>query len=297
MFDWNDLRYFLELQRSGRLLTAAQRLKTTHATVARHIEAIEKSLGTALFVQHAQGYELTPAGEALLKHAEAMENVALLAEDELTHSAAPLGKIRLGVAEGLGVMFLASRMGGLFDRYPGLEVELVAVPRFVSILNREAEISIHLERPSVDQLVTRKLTDYRLALYASRAYLERNPPIEKREDLAAHAWIDYVDDLLFSQELKFLSSFCRNPKVVFHSTSVIAQHQAARSGLGIAVLPCFMASADPELVALLPGEGIMRSYWISSRRELHKSVRLRVLWDYVVELCAREQGLLLGESD
>ena len=115
MFDWNDLRFFLELQRSGRLLTAAQRLKTTHATVARHIDAIEKSLGTALFVQHAQGYELTPAGEALLKHAEAMENVALLAEDELTHSAAPLGKIRLGVAEGLGVMFLAARMGGLCD--------------------------------------------------------------------------------------------------------------------------------------------------------------------------------------
>jgi DNA-binding transcriptional LysR family regulator len=72
-------------------------------------------------------------------------------------------------------------------------------PRFVSIPNREAEISIHLERPSVDQLVTRKLTDYRLALYASRAYLDRHPPIEKREDLAAHAWIDYVDDLLFSQ--------------------------------------------------------------------------------------------------
>jgi len=296
MFDWNDLRFFLELQRSGRLLTAAQRLKTTHATVARHIEAIEKSLGTALFVQHAHGYELTPSGEALLKHAEAMENVALLAEDELTHTAAPLGKIRLGVAEGLGVMFLASRMGGLFERYPGLEVELVAVPRFVSILNREAEISIHLERPSVDQLVTRKLTDYRLALYASRAYLARNPPIEKREDLAAHAWIDYVDDLLFSQELKLLSSFCRNPKVVFHSTSVIAQHQAARSGLGIAVLPCFMAASDPDLVSLLPGEWIQRSYWISSRRELHKSVRLRVLWDYVVELCAREQPLLLGES-
>jgi DNA-binding transcriptional LysR family regulator len=79
MFDWNDLRYFLELQRSGRLLTAAKRLNTTHSTVARHIEAIEQPLGTALFVQHAQGYELTPAGQALLKHAEAMENVALLA--------------------------------------------------------------------------------------------------------------------------------------------------------------------------------------------------------------------------
>ena len=69
MFDWNDLRFFLELQRSGRLLTAAKRLNTTHSTVARHIESIEKHLGTALFVQHAQGYELTPSGQALLKHA------------------------------------------------------------------------------------------------------------------------------------------------------------------------------------------------------------------------------------
>ncbi|MCY1269045.1 MULTISPECIES: LysR family transcriptional regulator [Pseudomonas] len=296
MFDWNDLRFFLELQRSGRLLTAARRLNTTHATVARHIEAIEKSLGTALFVQHAQGYEMTPAGEALLKHAEAMENVALLAQEEITQSTAPLGKIRVGVTEGLGIMFLASRMNGLFERYPGLEVELVAVPRFVSILNREAEISIHLERPAADMLVTRKLTDYRLALYASQDYLDRSPPLRSREDLGRHAWIGYVDDLLFSQELMFLNSFCRNPRVVFHSTSVIAQQQAARSGLGIAVLPCYMASADPGLVPLLPDESIQRSYWISTRRELHKSVRLRVLWDYVVQMCEREQGLLLGPA-
>jgi DNA-binding transcriptional LysR family regulator len=288
------LALFFELQRSGRLLTAARRLNTTHATVARHIESIEKSLGTALFVQHAQGYEMTPAGEALLKHAEAMENVALLAQEEITQSTAPLGKIRVGVTEGLGIKFLASRMIGLFERYPGLEVELVAVPRFVSILNREAEISIHLERPSADMLVTRKLTDYRLALYASQSYLDKAPPLHSREDLGRHAWIGYVDDLLFSQELMFLNSFCRSPRVVFHSTSVIAQQEAARSGLGIAVLPCYMAASDPELVALLPDESIERSYWISTRRELHKSVRLRVVWDYVVGLCEAEQGLLRG---
>ncbi|MNI68066.1 LysR substrate binding domain protein [compost metagenome] len=142
-------------------------------------------------------------------------------------------------------------------------------------------------------LVTRKLTDYRLALYASQAYLDRAPPLHSREDLSRHAWIGYVDDLLFSQELMFLNSFCRNPQVVFHSTSVIAQQQAARAGLGIAVLPCYMASDDPQLVPLFPEESIQRSYWISTRRELHKSVRLRVMWDYIVQMCEREQGLLL----
>lgn len=191
-------------------------------------------------------------------------------------------------------MFITSRLRGLFERYPGLEVELVAVPRFVSILNREAEISIHLDRPNADLLITRKLTDYRLALYASRVYLDKAPPLNNRDDLANHYWIGYVDDLLFSQELLFLNNFCRTPTVTFRSTSVIAQQQAARAGLGIAVLPNYMASNDPELVRVLPEESVQRSYWISTRRELHKSVRLRVVWDFLLELCQEEQGVLLA---
>jgi DNA-binding transcriptional LysR family regulator len=101
--------------------------------------------------------------------------------------------------------------------------------------------------------------------------------------------------LLFSQELLFLNSFCRAPNVVFRSTSVIAQQAAARAGLGIAVLPNYMARHDPTLVRVLPGETIQRSYWICTRRELHKSVRLRVVWDYLLALCAAEQSELLAE--
>ena len=296
MFDWNDLRFFLELQRSGRLLTAAKRLNTTHSTVARHIESIEKHLGTALFIQHAQGYEMTPAGQSLLKHAEAMENLALLAQEDISQSFNPLGKIRLGVTEGIGICFITPRIGQLFERYPGLEVEMVAVPRFISILNREAEISVHLDRPNADLLITRKLTDYRLALYASPDYLRNSPPLRDREDLAVHQWIGYVDDLLFSRELLFLDSFCRAPTVAFRSTSVMAQQNAARAGLGIAVLPIYMANDDLALVRVLPSETILRSYWISTRRELHKSVRLRVVWDFLLQLCALEQKVLMGEE-
>lgn len=294
MFDWNDLRFFLELQRSGRLLTAARRLGTTHTTVARHIEHIETQLGTALFVQHAQGYELTPAGQALVKHAEAMENAALLAQEAITQTLTPMGKVRLGVTEGLGIAFLTPRMGQLLARYPGLEAELVAVPRFVSILNREVEISIQLEKPQADLLISRKLTDYRLALYASPQYLARAAPLNTREDLGQHHWIGYVDDLLFSQELLFLDGFCRNPHVVYRSTSVLAQQFAARAGLGIAVLPNYMARHDPALHRLLPAETIQRSYWVSCRRELHRSVRLRVVWDFLMELCAEGQGELMA---
>lgn len=294
MFDWDDVRFFLELHRSGRLLAAAKRLNTTHSTVARHIERIERTLGAALFVQQAQGYELTPAGNALLRHAEAMENSALMAQEEITQSIMPLGKIRLGTAEGIGVCFLTPRMPQLFERYPGLQVELVAVPRFVNILNREAEISIHLERPEADMLITRKLSDYRLGLYASPGYLASAPALEHRDQLSQHQWIGYVDDLLFSQQLLLLNSFCRSPNVVFRSTSVLAQQLAAHAGLGIAVLPQYMAAQDARLCRVLPTECIQRTYWISTRKELHKSVRLRVVWDFLTDLCTREASVLMA---
>ncbi|MNW14306.1 LysR substrate binding domain protein [compost metagenome] len=76
---------------------------------------------------------------------------------------------------------------------------------------------------------------------------------------------------------------------------MIAQQHAARAGLGIAVLPNFMARHDSRLVRVLPSETIQRSYWICTRRELHKSVRLRVVWDYLLALCAAEQSELLAE--
>lgn len=296
MFDWGDLRYFLELHRTGRLLAVAKRMGTTHATVARHIEQLERGLGTQLFVQHTGGYQLTPAGQALLQHAEAMENTALLAQEELSQSISPLGQVRIGVTEGLGNGFLAQRLGGLLKQYPGLEVELVSVPRFVSITNREADIAITLEQPSADLLISRLLTRYRLGLYASPAYLREAPPLRSREDLNQHAWIGYVDDLLFTQELMFQQSFCRHPQVIFRSTSVSAQQQAARSGVGLAILPHFVGAYDLQLQPVLPELFIERKYWMSTRRELHRSVRLRLVWDYLLGLCEQEQAVLMGGS-
>jgi DNA-binding transcriptional LysR family regulator len=296
VFDWGDLRYFLELHRSGRLMAVARRMNTTHATVSRHIDNLERGLGTQLFVQHTGGYQLTPAGQALLQHAEAMENTALLAQEELSQSISPLGKVRIGVTEGLGNGFLAQRMGALLRDYPGLEVELVSVPRFVSITNREADIAITLEQPSADLLISRLLTCYRLSLYASPEYLKQAPPLRNRDDLSKHQWIGYVDDLLFTQELMFHHSFCRHPQAIFRSTSVAAQQQAARSGVGLAILPHFVGQYDPQLQPVLPELFIERKYWMSTRRELHRSVRLRLVWDFLLALCAQEQEVLMGEA-
>ncbi|WP_434629524.1 LysR family transcriptional regulator [Chromobacterium sp. CV08] len=297
MFDWNDVRYFLALQRSGKLLGAARQLGTTHATVARHIAALEAVLGQPLFVQQADGYTLTAAGRQLLPLAESLENTASQMLDSGRHGHAEVsGLVRLGAPEGLGSLFLARHLPALMARYPGLEIDLVSVPRFVSITSREVDIAIALERPQANLVVTRKLTDYCLGLYATPAYLAAHPAIREREDLNGHAILAYVDDLLFSRELMFHHGLCRNPSMPLRSTSVVAQREAALADGGIVVLPYYMTFDDARLTQILPEVRIVRSYWISARSNIRRTLRYRVVWDYVVELCQRMQWLLLQEE-
>ncbi|AXE36310.1 LysR family transcriptional regulator [Chromobacterium phragmitis] len=296
MFDWNDVRFFLALQRTGKLLGAARQLGTTHATVARHIAGLERVLGRPLFIQQTDGYALTAAGRELLPLAEALENTASQMLDCGGQDHAEVsGVVRLGAPEGLGGLFLARHMPALMAKYPGLEIDLVAVPRFVSIISREVDIAISLERPQANLVVTRKLTDYRLGLYATPAYLAAHPPIREREDLNGHAILAYVDDLLFTRELMYHHGLCRNPRMPLRSTSVVAQREAALADGGIAVLPYYMACDEPRLRQLLPELRIVRSYWISARSNIRRTLRYRVVWDYVVELCQRMQWLLLHQ--
>lgn len=296
MFDWNDVRFFLALQRCGKLLGAAKQLGTTHATVARHIAALERVLGQPLFVQQADGYTLTAAGRQLLPLAESLENTASQMLDGARKGPAEVsGVVRLGAPEGLGALFLARHMPALMARYPDLEIDLVAVPRFVSLTSREVDIAISLERPQANLVVTRKLTDYCLGLYATPSYLAAQPAIHEREDLNGHAILGYVDDLLFSRELMFHHGLCRHPRIPLRSTSVVAQKEAALTDGGIAVLPYYMTYDDPRLQHILPDLRIIRSYWISGRSNIRRTLRYRVVWDYVVELCQRMQWLLLQQ--
>ncbi|HEY5740207.1 MAG TPA: LysR family transcriptional regulator, partial [Gammaproteobacteria bacterium] len=74
MYDWNDLRYFLELSRQGKLVRAAARLHVDHTTVSRRITALEKQLDVRLFDKSPSGYQLTDAGLRLLPLAEQIES-------------------------------------------------------------------------------------------------------------------------------------------------------------------------------------------------------------------------------
>ena len=293
--NWDDLRFFLAVARAGTLQAAARQLGVDHTTVSRRIKALEAGLGQALFARHLAGHELSPAGLALLPKAEAMEQAALAVLQPVDQTAdAPhelSGVVRVGATEGFGAAILAPALAQLGQAHPRLTVDLLAVPRAVHLSKREADVVVSLTRPQRGPYVVTKLCDYELHLYASRSYLAAHAPIRSRDDLAGHAYIGYVDELLFSDELHFLGELYRPASYALRSTSVTAQLHATVAGAGIAILPGFLAQGQPQLTRILPKLAqFTRSFWMSMPAENKSVPRIAAVWRYLKQDVAQHMG-------
>jgi DNA-binding transcriptional LysR family regulator len=297
-FDWDDLRFFLAVARAGRLTAAARRLGADHATVSRRISSLETALKAKLFERRPQGYGLTPHGERLFARAESMETDALSIQSEIGGADMALsGVVRIGAPDGFGSVFLAPRLARFMAASPALELQLVAMPRLLSLSKREADIAVTLAPPKEGKIVARKLMDYRLGLYAAPSYLAANPPITQADDLHAHAVIGYIDDLIFTPELDYLDEVSKGLRARTQSSNLNAQLAMTAAGGGVCVLPGFMADADPRLTRVLPASvSIQRSFWMVVHADLKDVARVRTTVDFIVREVRGARALFAGEE-
>lgn len=289
--NWDDIRIFLAVARTGQILAASRRLGLNHATLSRRLTSLEEALETRLFIRRTNGCELTAEGETFLLSAERMETEMLEAQARLGRTdAAIAGTVRIGAPDGFGVSFLAPRMGRLIERHPELRIQLVPVPRSFSLSSREADIAVTLERPEQGRLVSSKLTDYTLGLYASRGYIDRFGLPSDAEDLKSHRRIGYVEDLIFSQSLNFTGEVMRNWSAGFEISSAIGQTEAVRAGAGVCILHNYIARHYPDLVRVLPDISITRSYWTIFHESVRDLARVRIVADFLHEIVGEEKG-------
>ncbi|MDH5356654.1 MAG: LysR family transcriptional regulator [Gammaproteobacteria bacterium] len=299
MYDWNDLRYFLELSRQGKLVRAASRLHVDHTTVSRRITALEKQLDVRLFDKSPRGYQLTDAGLRLLPMAEEIEaRSTQLYQDIAGKDARLSGTVRISMPEALGSQVIAPRIADFRQVHPDIEIELVAETRRMSLSKREADIAINLARPESGRLIAWKLCDYRLKLYGEREYLSHHPPINSIEDLASHSFVSYIDDLIEMPELRFFESTVKNAHVVFRSSNVTAQFNAILNGTGLGLVHCFMAQNQQSLQIVLADEiSVDRSYWLSVHEDLRHVARVDAVCDFVTRILRDERGLMMGDPE
>lgn len=300
MLDWDGIRYFLEVARTQRVSAAAVRLGVQHSTVSRRIQTLERELDTILFDKSkVTGFTLTEEGIRFFTYAEQIEGTLIKAREEVSGQSLTLsGHLRIGSTEGFGNYVLAPLMVDFQRRYPGITLDIMPVPRFISLSKREADIAIALERPQRGPYLCTKLLDYSLKLYGSKSYLARSSPIRCKEDLLDHTFIGYVEELLFSDRLRYLEDIVATQRVIFKSTSVIAQYQAALQGQSLAILPCFMAAQDARLQPVLDDEIVVtRSFWMYCHEDLRHSSRVMALWDFLKKSVQLNEPLLHGNAD
>jgi DNA-binding transcriptional LysR family regulator len=293
--NWDDLRHFLAVARSGTLSAAADILGTDHTTVARRVQRLEEALETKVFYRSSLGYSLTLAGEKLQPIAEAMEAGYIAAAAARGANPTISGIVRIGAPDGFGTWFLAPRIHKLAQAHPKLEIELVVTARAFSLSKREADLLISLTSPEHIRVVSRRLTDYRLMVYASRGYLAAHPDIGGPGGFNKHDFIGYIEDMLFTPELNYLAAIGTGINARIRSTNLIAQVNATLAGGGLCVLPAFIAQSYPDLVPVMADKSsLKRSYYLHIHEDNSKAAHIRAAAAFIATEVTEAQQMFEG---
>ncbi|MCM2292356.1 LysR family transcriptional regulator [Allorhizobium sp. BGMRC 0089] len=281
-FTWDDLQFFLAVARTGQLSTAARQLRSSHPTVLRRIDRLEFALKVKLFERNPRGYVLTPIGHRFVETAEKVELEAARLQDEAADgSALQRGVVRLSAPEGFSNFFFSHHLTALAALHPAIALELVTIQQIMSLSRKEADLAVVLDPPKAGPYHHELLTQYQLSIYASEAYLLAHDMPETPEDLLNHAFIGYIQDMIFAPGLDYLDDIHKRIRPAFQSSSIFAQLTATLNGLGVCVLPKFIAEQYPQLKPVLPDLLLDRHYWIVCHNDLLHVPRVRSVMQFL----------------
>ena len=292
-FGLDDLRLVAALAAAGSLAGAARRLKLNHASAWRRLGALEGRLGVRLFERGRGGYAPTPAGEAAIATAEhALRELTDLERRLAGQDVRPSGPVRLTTTETLLELVMPA-LAALRVSHPGIVVDLVTDNAFFSLTRRDADIALRPAATAPEGLVARRLGGVATAVYASPAY----PAGQALDAPGELDWLAPDDGLSHLGSARWIAARVPPERIVLRASSLTALRAAARAGLGVAALPCFMADADPGLVRVMPPVAEMAtSLWLLTHPDLRRAGRIRAVMDLLARELTGRRKLLEGAS-
>ncbi|HBR38597.1 LysR family transcriptional regulator [Sulfitobacter pontiacus] len=275
MGNWDDLRLFLAVAREQSLSGAGKLLRLDPATLGRRMARLEKTMQAVLFVKSPSGYALTEAGVQLLSRAEAAEQAMRQATaDVVVPSDQLAGQIRIGAPDGCANYLLPQVCARLVADNPGLDIQIVALPRVFNLSRREADMAIGVSAPTAGRLVVQKIADYQLHLAAADSYLAARPAIRTIADLQGHRLVGYIPDMIFDRELDYLAELGMT-RVPLASNSVSVQVNMIRQGGGVGIVHDFSLPATPGVTRILTGDvHLSRAFYLIRHEDDRRNLRL-----------------------
>ena len=244
-----------------------------------------QALGFPLFEKRQAGYALTSTGEQLLDRARQVQTAA----DAFTEAAAAekrdtSGTVRITTQE-IFMLLLAPMLRELHERHPEIMIELDDSQDFRDLGEGEADIALRSAHGDLGPgVVGRRIGPDDWTLYCSRDYAEQHGVPRTRAQLKKHAFIGGGGPKLWRAYSAWLHDLGLDDRVVMHHASAMGMLSAIRSGLGIAVLPCIVADAEPDLVQCTPPRNDHgRTMWLVTHERVRRAPRVRTVIDFLYE--------------
>jgi DNA-binding transcriptional LysR family regulator len=297
MQNWDDLRLFLAVAREQSLSGAGKQLRLDPATLGRRVARLEKDLQAVLFMKSPQGYALTEAGSQLMERAETAEQAMRVATAGVSAPSDRLsGQIRIGAPDGCANFLLPQVCAGIVAENPGLDIQIVALPRVFNLSRREADMAIGVSAPTAGRLVVQKITDYHLHLAASVQYLQDHPKITEQADLRSHRLVGYIPDMIFDRELDYLGDL-GEARVPLASNSVSVQVHMIQQGGGVGVVHDFSLPFAPGVQKILEHDvSLTRSFYLIRHADDQRNLRLSRFADQLITALRSEVAALEAKA-
>ena len=277
MENWDEIRTAFQVARLGTVSGAAEVLGVHHATVIRHIDALEKRLGAKLFQRHARGYTPTESGRDLLA-------VAQTTEEQFAHLVSRIkgqgetvsGELVVTSIAGIADL-LTPVMVGFQEKFPDVRVRFLTDMRVFRLDYGEAHVAIRAGNgPEEPDNVVQPLARMKAGLYAARSYVDRHGCPASEAEFASHRFVCTDAETTRAPFHRWLRATVQPDQIAYSATEPAALEQAVRQGAGIGFMMSFRASEDPSLVEILPP----RPEWDSQLRivthvDLHRTRKVQ----------------------
>ena len=281
--DWDDVRFFLAVAKTGSFSAAATQLNTKQTTVGRRIQALERRLGAKLFDRHRHGMEVTPAARGVMVQAESMMANAAAIERHLAGLDREMaGVVRVAATEGLAAQWLVPRLTELRRRHSDIVVQVIVGDQVLDLATRQADLAIRFFRPTSHQLVAARVGQFSMSIFAAPSYIEQFGMPQELEELRDHHLIDHTTLHSLPAMRPWSEIVERSPNVVLRTNSSHSAMEAVKASWGLSIFPSY-SSKTANIIEAPISLNIERDIWLVSHEETNKGARIRAVIDYIRE--------------
>ncbi|MEM9105769.1 MAG: LysR family transcriptional regulator [Pseudomonadota bacterium] len=279
--NWDDLKYFLAVARTGTLRGGADSIQVNHTTLARRVSIMEERVGSRLFDRSKSGLVLTQLGEDLMPHAERVEEEMTAASRAIVgHDANPSGTVYVTMPHGLAMTSIMEDLAAFADLYPDISLNMHFTNNIEDLTRREADVSLRVAHAVTDDVVGRRLVQMSQAAYCTRAYA-MTVRDNGGEGLHLIGWHEPEGDTT----AKWVAdSYYPKARLRHRVSELVPLITLTAAGLGMAYLACNLGDRHPDLVRA-PYQKPMpyRALWLLLHRDLRNTARVRLFVDFLAE--------------